>query len=154
VSTVKKRGARTQARGEEGRRAARRSTPRAGQTSSASASGTAGATGTEPALRSKLTIKSQTTLPSGVRKALGLRPGVDEIEYVIRGDEAVVRRAVAPASPEDPALLGLLDLLERDIAGHAERLQAIPRALYDRLKALTAGIRFDADAPIDGPVAL
>ena len=152
MATGKKRGARTRARGEEGRRAARRSTPPASQ--KASASDIVGATGTGPTLRSKLTVKSQTTLPSGVRKALGLRPGVDEIEYVIRGDEAVVRRAVAPASQEDPALLGLLDLLERDIAGHAERLQTIPRALYERMKALTAGARADPAAPIDGPVAL
>jgi antitoxin PrlF len=152
VSTVKRRGSRTRARGEEGRHAARQDAPRASR--GASARGTVGVGDTGPRLRSKLTVKSQTTLPSGVRKALGLRPGVDEIEYVIRGDEAVVRRAVAPETEEDPALLGLLDLLERDIARRAERLQAIPRSLYDRMKALAAGSTLDLDEPIDGPVAL
>ncbi len=45
-------------------------------------------------LRSKVTDRSQTTLPNGVRKALGLRPGEDSIEWEIRGAEAVVRRVV------------------------------------------------------------
>lgn len=104
-------------------------------------------------LRSRVTSRSQTTLPNGVRKALGLRPGEDAVEWEIRGDEAVVRRVAAP-DEEDPALAPFLDLLERNIAAHPERLQAMPGELYRRLAAVTEGVKVDLDEPIEGPVAL
>jgi antitoxin PrlF len=104
-------------------------------------------------LRSKVTDRSQTTLPNGVRKALRLRPGEDSIEWEIRGDEAVVRRAHA-AGGDDPALAPFLELLERDVAGHPERLQGMPEDLYRRLLAVTEAVEVDLDQPIEGPVAL
>jgi antitoxin PrlF len=104
-------------------------------------------------LRSKVTDRSQTTLPNGVRKALRLRPGEDSIEWEIRGDEAVVRRAHA-AGEDDPALAPFLELLERDVAGHPERLQGMPEDLYRRLLAVTEAVEVDLDQPIEGPVAL
>jgi antitoxin PrlF len=104
-------------------------------------------------LRSRVTERSQTTLPNGVRKALGLRPGEDSIEWEIRGDEAVVRRAHATAE-DDPALTPFLELLERDVAGHPERLSGMPEELYRRLLAATEGVEVDLDQPIEGPVSL
>lgn len=104
-------------------------------------------------LRSKVTARSQTTLPNGVRKALGIRPGSDYIQWEIRGDEVVGRRA--PAIPdEDPALGAFLDLLEKDIAAHPERLHSMPGSLLKRLRAVTRGVKADLDERIEGPVAL
>lgn len=104
-------------------------------------------------LRSKVTDRSQTTLPNGVRKALGLQPGEDSLEWEIRGDEAVVRRAHA-AGGEDPALAPFLELLERDVAAHPERLRGMPEGLYRRLLAATEGVEVDPDAAIEGAVDL
>src|SRR3954447_8076186 len=104
-------------------------------------------------LLSKVTSRSQTTLPNGVRKALGLKPGEDALEWEIRGDEAVARRA-ASHDDDDPALIPFLEFLERDIAAHPERLQEMPESLYQRLLAVTAGMNVDPDEPIEGPVAL
>jgi antitoxin PrlF len=106
-------------------------------------------------LRSKVTGRSQTTLPNGVRKALSIRPGEDGLEWEIRGDEAIVRRAPAVAEEEDdPALVPFLQLLANDIAAHPERLRGFPEDLYRRLVAVTEGVEVDPDAPIEGPVAL
>jgi len=103
-------------------------------------------------LTSKVTARSQTTLPTGVRKALGIESG-DRLVYVIKGNRAVISRAPAP-EPEDPALAGFLDLLSRDLTEYPERVKALPSSLIDRLRASTAGVRFDRDEPIEGDVAL
>jgi antitoxin PrlF len=105
-------------------------------------------------LLSRVTSRSQTTLPNGVRKALRLRPGVDALEWEIRGEEAVARRATVREEDEDPALEPFLQLLERDIAAHPERLQGMPDSLYRRLLAVTEGMDVGPDEPIEGPVAL
>ena len=55
---------------------------------------------------------------------------------------------------EDPALGPFLDLLERDIADHPERLQLLTHAFVERLRRATEGIEVDPYAPIEGPVAL
>lgn len=101
-------------------------------------------------LASKMTARAQTTLPSGVRKALGLEAG-DQIAYTIEGDQAVIRKLT---DEEDPALAGFLELLERDIADHPERVQFATRAFAEYLEELTAGIEVDYDAPIEGDVQL
>lgn len=108
--------------------------------------------GSYPALRSKVTTKSQTTLPSGVRKALGIAPG-DELEYVIEGDRAIVRKA-EETEGHDPALGPFLDLLEQEIMQHPERLQTMPRDLLARMREIAAGVRVDHNERIDGAVAL
>ena len=106
-------------------------------------------------LISRVGRRSQTTLPDEVRSALGIRPGEDALEWEIRGDEAVVRRAVGEDDEEeDPALLPFLRLMERDIAAHPERLRAMPEGLYRRLLAVTEGVNVPTDATIEGPVAL
>lgn len=105
-------------------------------------------------LLSKITAKAQTTLPSGVRKALGVRPG-DSLAYVIEGDYAIIRKAADLTSEEeDPALGAFLDLLERDIAEHPERLQLVTPELVERIRRATEGIDVDPFAEIEGPVAL
>ena len=103
-----------------------------------------------PRLASRVTARAQTTLPSGVRKALGLRAG-DQIAYSIEGDQAVIRKVT---DEEDPALAGFLDLLEGDIAAHAERIPFATRAFAEYLEALTAGIEVDYEAPIEGDFQL
>lgn len=105
-------------------------------------------------LVSKVTSRSQTTLPNGVRKALRLRPGEDALEWEIRGEEAIARRASVPLEEDDPALEPFLLFLERDIAAHPERLQGMSEDLYRRLLAVTEGMEIDLDEPIEGPVAL
>lgn len=105
-------------------------------------------------LVSKVTSRSQTTLPNGVRKALGIRPGEDALEWEIRGEEAIARRAGLDHEDQDPALLPFLRLLERDIADHPERLGGLPQDLYQRWMAVTEGLEGDPDDPIEGPVEL
>lgn len=102
-------------------------------------------------IRSTLTKKSQTTVPRGVRHALHVGPG-DELEYEIRGDQALLRRADAT---EDPVLLAFLDLLERDLACHPEHARPLPAALLGRMRAIAeATARISRDEVIDGAVAL
>jgi antitoxin PrlF len=105
-------------------------------------------------LKSKVTARSQTTLPNGVRKALSIHPGHDTLEWEIRGDEAVVRRADVAPEGDDPALAPFLRLLERDITEHPERLRSIPAELFDRWMKVTGAGEVDPDESIEGPVAL
>jgi antitoxin PrlF len=107
----------------------------------------------ETSLRSKVTAKSQTTLPSGVRKALHLRAG-DQLEYVIKGDHAVIRRVADLADDTDPVLGRFLDFLQHELEQHPERLRAFPADLRKRMRRLTTGVRVDLDEPISGPVTL
>jgi antitoxin PrlF len=88
-----------------------------------------------------------------VRKALNLRPGDDEVEWEIRGDEAIVRRARVEGQ-DDPALQPFLALLQNDIVAHPERLRGMPHSLYERILAVTRGTDGTVDEGIEGPVAL
>ncbi len=97
-------------------------------------------------INSAVTDRYQTTIPKGVRDALGIRRG-DTLVYELSGDQVVLRRQVA-GSPEDPALLGFLDLLERDISAHPERLQAVPADLFERARELVRGIDIDLDTSL------
>src|ERR1700688_3643284 len=95
---------------------------------------------------SSVTDRFQTTIPKGVRDALGIRRG-DMIAYELSGDRVVLRRRPADDA-EDPALMGFLDLLERDIATHPERLQPVPERLVERARDLVRGVEVDLDAPL------
>ena len=97
-------------------------------------------------IQSSVTERFQTTIPKGVREALGLRRG-DTLAYEVRGEEVVVRRRPEQES-DDPALSGFLDLLERDIAAHPERLQPMPEALVQRGRELVEGVDIDLDAAL------
>ena len=104
------------------------------------------------ALRSTVTARAQTTLPSGVRQALGIEAG-DKLEYVIHGEEAVIRKAAAQ-DEADPAMGAFLAFLARDIGTHPERLTSLPPALREEIERLTHGAVIDHDEPLDGAVAL
>lgn len=49
---------------------------------------------------------------------------------------------------EDFALIGFLNLLDRDIAAHPERLRRVPSTLLKRGQELVRGIEIDLDAPL------
>ena len=95
---------------------------------------------------STLTDRYQTTVPNTVRRALRLGKR-DRLHYAIRPTgEVILTRA--DAVEDDPALGPFLDLLARDIAAHPERLQRVDMSLVQRGRELTAGVKFDLDAPL------
>lgn len=97
---------------------------------------------------SSLTDRFQTTVPDVVRRALKLERR-DKIRYVVRpSGEVVMQRATSAAVADDPALQPFLDLLERDIAQHPERLRALSVDLLARIDPLTRRIEIDLDAPL------
>lgn len=95
---------------------------------------------------SSVTDRYQTTIPKGVRDALGIRRG-DRIAYEVAGDRVTLLRR-PEAEAEDPALLGFLDLIERDISAHPERPRPVPASLVDNARALVAGVEVDLDTPL------
>ena len=97
-------------------------------------------------IQSSVTERFQTTIPKGVREALGLRRG-DTLAYEVRGEEVVVRRRPEQEG-DDPMLVAFLDLLERDLAAHPERLQRVPDALVQRGRELVDGVEIDLDAAL------
>ena len=97
-------------------------------------------------IQSSVTERFQTTIPKGVREALGLRRG-DMLAYEVRGQEVVLRRS-ADQDNADPALLGILDLLQRDIATRPDRLRPVPERLVNRGRDLVRGVEIDLDSPL------
>lgn len=88
-------------------------------------------------------LAHQTSRLGGI---LGIRRG-DTIAYELSGDQVVLRRG-AKDDAGDPALLGFLDLLERDIAAHPDRLKPVPEDLVHRARDLVHGVEVDLDAPL------
>ncbi len=86
-------------------------------------------------IESVITAKSQTILPRGVRTALGVSPG-DRLAYVIERDHAIIMKARAWDSEDDPAMLSFLAFIERDICEHPERVRELPAALLERARSL------------------
>jgi antitoxin PrlF len=96
---------------------------------------------------STLTDRYQTTVPEPVRKALRLSKR-SKIQYLIRSNgEVVLRRADEPDA-EDPLLSQFLGFLANDIAKHPERIQSVDVGLVEHLRALTAEVDVDLDAPL------
>jgi len=95
---------------------------------------------------SSVTDRFQTTIPKGVRDALGIRRG-DSIAYELRGETVLLKRQ-SRDDEVDPALIGFLDLLERDIAARPERLRPVPDALVERARGLVRDVEVDLDAPL------
>jgi len=54
---------------------------------------------------------------------------------------------------EGPALLGFLDIIERQIASHPERLRPAPTALVQRTSELVQNVDFDLDAALEAEAA-
>lgn len=97
-------------------------------------------------LNSTLTDRYQTTIPEAVRQQLGLRKR-DKLEYQIQNDGSVKLTRARPEQSEqhDPALGAFLDLLERDIKNHPERLRAADTTLLARIDAALDGFDLDID---------
>ena len=95
---------------------------------------------------STLTDRYQTTVPETVRRALRLGKR-DKIHYAIQSTGEVVLTRAADAEAH-PVIGQFLDFLARDIAAHSERLQRIDMGLVQRGRELTAGVKFDMDAPL------
>ncbi len=97
-----------------------------------------------------LTSKGQITLPKAIRQALGLDAG-SKIAFDLQGSQVVVSRADGSAH-DDPAIAGLLALLEKDIQT-GKQLANLPHGVADAmLAALSRAV--DVDAEIVGEVAL
>ena len=97
-----------------------------------------------------LTSKGQVTLPKSIRQALGLDSG-SRIAFDLQGTQVVVSRADEPGHV-DPAITGLLALIEKDIQ-NGRSLSALPPGLASAmLAALDRPV--DPDADIDGEVDL
>lgn len=95
-----------------------------------------------------LTDKYQNTVPSAVRTALGLGKR-DKVRYIIRGDEIVLQKAEASEQAEDPVVLSFLDFLQRDMIDNPGHLSPLSAVLIDEARALTKGVEFDLDAPLE-----
>jgi AbrB family looped-hinge helix DNA binding protein len=72
---------------------------------------------------STLTSRGQTTIPKPIREALQLHPG-DRVEFILEGDQAVLRRAGADLTELD----GMIDRSDREPASVEEMDAAIERA--------------------------
>lgn len=97
---------------------------------------------------SKITSKGQLTLPKTVRAALGVGAG-DTVRFVFQDDKIIVE--VASIKPmDDPAVAAFLDTLEGSIHSATE----FPVELMEVMKALTAEVEVDLDAPIEGDVVI
>lgn len=103
-------------------------------------------------LTSKLTERSQTTLPTGVRRVLDLEPG-ERIGYIIEGNAVRLVNASAEDA-EDPVFGKFLELLERDMIDHPDRLKPFPKSLLKLARALTNDVDIDHVSGIDGATAL
>ena len=97
-----------------------------------------------------LTSKGQITLPKAIRQAIGVELG-EKLSFEWNGSQLIVRRVDTPEH-EDPAINGLLALLEKDIAG-GRNLDPLPSEL---LAAMEASLEDEhvSDDEIEGPVAL
>lgn len=93
---------------------------------------------------SKLTDRYQTTVPDEVRRALHLEKR-DKIRYVIEGERVTIERF---DEQEDSALAPFLQLLERDLRQHPERILPIDGQLLEQIDDLVGGLDVDLDAPL------
>lgn len=98
------------------------------------------------AAESTLTDRYQTTVPDAVRRALNLGKR-DKLRYTVQPDGNVLLSRAADTDT-DPALDAFLGFLAKDMAQHPERLQALDKALVQRVQTLTAGMAVDLDAPL------
>lgn len=79
---------------------------------------------------STLTTRGQTTIPKPIRDALDLQPG-DRLEFTLRGDEIVLRRAEADLS----ALDGMLDRSDTEPVSVEEMNEAIGEAASESIES-------------------
>ncbi len=98
-----------------------------------------------------VTSKGQITLPKSVRQLLGVASG-DKVVFDVLGEQVVVRRA-DDQPHADPAILGFLALLEKDIHG-GRRIGDLPEGLARSMAAAAKDAPMDVEDEIEGDVAL
>lgn len=94
---------------------------------------------------STLTDRYQTTIPEPVRRLLRLNKR-DKLHYAIQSDGTVVLSRVEPASKDDPALVGFLSFLERDLMARPQAIARLDGARRARAQALVDGVEVDLGA--------
>ncbi len=97
-----------------------------------------------------LTSKGQITVPKSIRQALGVVAG-EKLVFDWNGSRVLVSRADV-TEHEDPAIKGLLSLLEKDIA-NGRNLGTLPEELLGAMESALDDERIQ-DEEIEGPVAL
>ena len=95
---------------------------------------------------STLTERYQTTVPGPVRAALKLSRH-DKVHYKVTPGAVVMTRAAEPEK-DDPVLNKFLAFMANDIATHPERLRAIDKGLYGRIRSLVGHIDVDLNEPL------
>lgn len=94
---------------------------------------------------SRLTERSQTTIPAAIRDALHLKPG-EYIHYtLLPGGKVIMSRQ---EEEEDPVVSQFLSFLENDMMKNPQNIHQVPEAFWSGIKALTAGVEVDLDAPL------
>ncbi|WP_289368063.1 type II toxin-antitoxin system PrlF family antitoxin [Pantoea stewartii] len=94
---------------------------------------------------SRLTERSQTTIPAAIRDALHLKPG-EYIKYtLLAGGKVIMSRQ--EDEQDDPVVSQFLNFLESDMKNNPKNIHAVPVAFWESIKALTAGVDVDLDAP-------
>ena len=95
---------------------------------------------------SRLTERSQTTIPAAIRDALHLKPG-EYINYtLLAGGKVIMSRQ--EEEQDDPVVSQFLTFLENDMKNNPQNITPVPVAFWEHVKALTAGVEVDLDAPI------
>lgn len=97
-----------------------------------------------------ITSKGQITLPKPIRQALGVDSG-GKVAFDLLGSQVVVSR-VENQEHEDPAIIGFLSLLEKDIR-NGQHLTNLPEGLVSSMLAALKN-PVDLDEEIVGDVAL
>lgn len=95
---------------------------------------------------SRLTERSQTTIPAAIRDALHLKPG-EYIHYtLLSGGKVIMSRQEEESG--DPVVSQYLSFLENDMKTNPQNIHQVPAAFWTGIKALTAGVEVDLDAPL------
>jgi len=95
---------------------------------------------------SRLTERSQTTIPAAIRDALHLKPG-EYIKYtLLSGGKVIMSRQ--EEEQDDPVISQFLTFLENDMKNNPQNIHQVPAAFWAGIKAFTAGVEVDLDAPL------
>ncbi|CAH7265926.1 Antitoxin PrlF [Vibrio chagasii] len=88
-----------------------------------------------------LTERFQTTIPKEIRTALSLGKG-DKITFELNSDNTV---SLIKNTHTDPALTSFLNLLERDIIEHPEKLTITTQSEKEEIDSLLDGLNVNLD---------
>ena len=95
---------------------------------------------------SRLTERSQTTIPAVIRDALHLKPG-EHIKYTLLADGNVIMSR-KEEEQDDPVVAQFLTFLENDMKKNPQNIHPVPTVFWESIKALTAGVEVDLNAPL------